>query len=1163
MDEQSIFLAALEKTHSAERAAYLDEACAANAALRRRIEALLKRYDDAGSFLERPPVELDATAVMSSVTHEEGNASEDDNQTVVIDRLQDAPLDFLRPSNKPGCLGTIGQYEINCIIGQGGMGLVLKAHDTKLHRVVAIKVLAPELAANAPAKQRFLREARAAAAVTHPHVVTIHAVDEDRVPYLVMELVDGMTLRQKLDTVGMLEVKEILRIGSQIAHGLAAAHRQGLIHRDVKPANILMENGVERVRITDFGLARAVSDLSVTRTGEVAGTPQYMSPEQAQGEPVDHRSDLFSLGSVLYSMCTGRPPFRGDNVIAVVRRVVDDTPRPIRELNEEIPEWLCEIIDTLLQKNPIDRYQSAMEVAMLLEQCLSQLQHPTPAPVVTASALAPKKGAGEPALQNAVSDDPGTRQQYKSRSAWRRVILPTGGIAVIAALAAVIISSTNKDGKTLDGSIHEEPNVDISSAKTNDKLELAELQRAVAVAADTQSLDEQADLRERLIAFNAPRLGMPEQIATAELMSRLLWPADLLQQKLIPQEELGYAGSQLGQPPDELVAVYGTGRLKHWGPVRAVAFSPDNRKLATAGKDGVIWVWNTQTGEPIVRLQDIERHYEAVGFTSDGSGLVSFGEAGFRTWDVATWEMRSAIRLDRTEFAGHWDSAWVAFSPDARLLVAAAKANGVVVYESQTGNLQHSLRGHPSAVNCVAFSGDGRLVASGDDTGTALLWDAASGELRKRVEAGHGRIWSVALNPDGDLLGVGHSDGTIALASLEEGESQRIIRIPDMVGNVGGLAFSPDGQRLLAGSATSGIGLREIIVETGRMRQILESGREWCHFPRYSPDGTTIACGYWHGGIGLWDAASGARRSDSPIKNRYVESVAASSDGSVVAACGGDLEVVVWNVQAQNQLRKLRFSGFPRGLRFTGEPNRLFTSVYGQGRNSPQTVEFWDALTGRLEQSLDIPSIPWSSALPAPSPDATFIVSVNDKHAVNVWERNGGERLTMHLTAEVIALAISADGSRIAAAGRDEGVHIWDARSGNELRELRTPPAEGMTLAFSPNGQILACRTSEPQIYLWETATGNKIAVLESSLPQPEWRRNPPLAYNPSGTLLASCWDDGTVRIWDTKSNKLRRRIAVGPPSGLVNAVAFLPDGRHLATANQNGTVFLLRVDSR
>src|SRR6516162_2388202 len=185
------------------------------------------------------------------------------------------------------------------------MGVVLKAFDPSLHRVVAIKVLAPQLATSGVARQRFLREAKAAAAVSHDHLVTIHAVDEaNGLPYLVMQYIAGPSLQQRIDKEGALEVAEILRIGMQTAEGLAAAHGHGMVHRDVKPANILLEEGVSRVKLTDFGLARAIDDASLTQSGVVAGTPLYMSPEQAAGEPIDHRSDLFSLGSVLYVLCT-------------------------------------------------------------------------------------------------------------------------------------------------------------------------------------------------------------------------------------------------------------------------------------------------------------------------------------------------------------------------------------------------------------------------------------------------------------------------------------------------------------------------------------------------------------------------------------------------------------------------------------------------------------------------------------------------------------------------------------------------------------------------------------------------------------------------------------------------------------------------------------------
>ena len=301
-------------------------------------------------------------------------------------------LRFLEPSGEPGSIGRLDSYEILEVVGAGGMGVVLRGWDPTLRRVVAIKVLAAHLANSAAAERRFVREAQAAAAVSHDHVVAIHAVGAGHEPpYLVMQFVEGKTLQQRLDRSGPLHVNEILRIGQQTALGLAAAHRQGIVHRDIKPANILLENGVERVRITDFGLARAIDDASMTQSGVVAGTPLFMAPEQAQGQPVDHRSDLFSLGSVLYAMATGRPPFRSSTMMGVIRRVCDDQPRPIREINPDIPDWLCGIIDRLLAKDPAERFQTADEVAELLAGFLAHVQHPLSVPLpAIAAAFAPR-----------------------------------------------------------------------------------------------------------------------------------------------------------------------------------------------------------------------------------------------------------------------------------------------------------------------------------------------------------------------------------------------------------------------------------------------------------------------------------------------------------------------------------------------------------------------------------------------------------------------------------------------------------------------------------------------------------------------------------------------------------------------------------------------------
>jgi serine/threonine-protein kinase len=278
----------------------------------------------------------------------------------------------------PETLGSIDGFEGEQIIGRGGMGVVYRGFDKELNRPVAIKFLAPHLAANGVARKRFAREAQAAAAVVHPNVVPIHSVSPspDR-PYLVMALVHGRSLQKHVEDNGPLPVMDVVRIAQQIAAGLSAAHQQGLIHRDIKPANILLEKDVSRVMITDFGLARAADDAALTQSGWLAGTPHYMSPEQAKGDPIDRRSDLFSLGSVIFFMATGREPFRAEKSWAVLQKIGSAKSDSIRAINNQIPRPLEQIVEALMQKNPNRRIQTATEAHELLTEYLAHLQNPT------------------------------------------------------------------------------------------------------------------------------------------------------------------------------------------------------------------------------------------------------------------------------------------------------------------------------------------------------------------------------------------------------------------------------------------------------------------------------------------------------------------------------------------------------------------------------------------------------------------------------------------------------------------------------------------------------------------------------------------------------------------------------------------------------------------
>ncbi|MEM8679234.1 MAG: serine/threonine-protein kinase [Planctomycetota bacterium] len=289
--------------------------------------------------------------------------------------------EYLSPTDDPQMMGRLGPYEVCGLIGSGSTGIVLKALEPRLNRYVAIKVLSPAYSSLGASRKRFEREARAVAAVANEHVVPIFAVDEHRgIPFIVMQYISGGSLHQRLQKEGPLETCEVARIGLQVATGLAAAHAQGIVHRDVKPANVLLEHTVDRAMVTDFGLARVTDEATMTRSGTIAGTPQYMSPEQARGEGVDQRTDLFSLGSLLYAACTGRAPFRAETVYGVINRVCEATPRPIRELNPKIEPWLSDFIERLMAKHPDDRLATAEEVSEILAGELAHLQNPSAVP---------------------------------------------------------------------------------------------------------------------------------------------------------------------------------------------------------------------------------------------------------------------------------------------------------------------------------------------------------------------------------------------------------------------------------------------------------------------------------------------------------------------------------------------------------------------------------------------------------------------------------------------------------------------------------------------------------------------------------------------------------------------------------------------------------------
>ena len=366
MTGEDIYRTALKQASPAARTLPRPRLAAGGRSLRWCVHALLRTHADLEDGHPKPePTDMLA-----------GDSQGSQTDSLIDDEV----LASLPPSGEPGSLGRLDHYEILEVVGEGGMGVVLKARDTKLQRIVAIKVLAPHLAANGTARQRFIREARAGAAVRDDHVVAIYAVSDERPgPYLAMEFIGGVTLEERIRRSGPLAVKEILRIGMQTADGLAAAHGKGLIHRDVKPANILLENGVERVKITDFGLARAADDASLTQPGMIAGTPLYMSPGAGPRRDARPSQRPVQPGQrALHALHRPAGVRGGQHAGGAQARLRGDAAADSRRQPGH-PGVAGGVVSKLLAKDPAERFQTAAELKGLLGGHLAELQQPRPA----------------------------------------------------------------------------------------------------------------------------------------------------------------------------------------------------------------------------------------------------------------------------------------------------------------------------------------------------------------------------------------------------------------------------------------------------------------------------------------------------------------------------------------------------------------------------------------------------------------------------------------------------------------------------------------------------------------------------------------------------------------------------------------------------------------